>query len=353
MILLENYGWNIFHQQNYNTHKIEGQSVGRVISVKGFKYDLITANGELETELSGKLLFGADSENLPKIGDWVCYLDYGQTGYIITVLPRTNLLSRKNPGSKTEKQILGVNIDYALIVQGLDRDFNLMRLERYLTQITACGIKALVILNKADLVDNLDYYRQEILKLKRDCKVFFCSTLTGFGMQELKDAFEISKTYILAGSSGVGKSSLLNILMDAPIQRINSTSNWNNKGTHTTTRRDLFQLPNGSLLIDTPGMREFGLTSEEGENSGSLFPAIEEFAHSCRYTDCKHVNEVGCSVIDAVQTGTLDSIIYESYIKLIKEQKRFEIKIEDKKRLGKQFGKMTREAKNYRKKYKY
>ena len=141
--------------------------------------------------------------------------------------------------------------------------------------------------------------------------------------------------------------------MDAPIQQINSTSNSNNKGTHTTTTRDLFQLPNGSLLIDTPGMREFGLTSEEGENSGSLFPAIEEFAHHCRYKDCKHVNESGCSVIDAVQNGTLDLAIYESYIKLIKEQKRFEIKIEDKKRLGKQFGKMTREAKNYRKQYKY
>ncbi len=352
MIFLENYGWNIFHQQNYITHKIEGQSVGRVVSIKGFKYDLITANGELETELSGKLLFGAESEDLPKIGDWVCYLDYGQTGYIITVLPRINLLSRKNPGSKTEKQILGVNIDYALIVQGLDRDFNPMRLERYLTQITACGIKALVILNKADLVNDLDPYREEVLKLKRDCQVFFCSTLTGFGIQELKSAFEVSKTYILVGSSGVGKSSLLNIFMDVPVQRTSATSNANNKGTHTTTTRDLFQLSNGSLLIDTPGMREFGLTSE-GEHSDSLFPAIEKFAHGCRYTDCKHLNEAGCSVIDAVQSGTLDSTIYESYMKLIKEQRRFEIKIEDKKRLGKQFGKMTREAKNYRKRYKY
>jgi ribosome biogenesis GTPase len=353
MLFLENYGWNNFHQQNFDIHKIEGQSVGRLISVKGFKYCLITENGELETELSGKLLFGSDPENLPKIGDWVCYLDYGQTGFIITVLPRINLLSRKNPGNRTEKQFLGVNIDYALIVQGLDRDFNLMRLERYLTQVTACEIKALVILNKADLVNNLDAYREEVLRLKRDCEIFFCSTLTGFGIQELKDAFERSKTYILLGSSGVGKSSLLNIFMDVSVQRISPTSISNNKGTHTTTTRDLFQLPSGSLLIDTPGMREFGLTSEDGENSGSLFPAIEEFAHRCRYKDCKHLGEAGCSVIDALQNGTLDAAIYESYIKLIKEQKRFEIKIEDKKRLGKQFGKLTREAKNYRKRYKY
>ena len=154
MIKLEEYGWNIFHQQNYSSHKDEEQSKGRVISIKGFKYWLITENGELETELSGKLLYGSDSEDLPKVGDWVSYLDYGEIGYILYVCPRMNSLSRRNPGNKTEKQILGTNIDYALIVQGLDRDFNLMRLERYLTQVTSCGVTPLVILNKADLVQN-------------------------------------------------------------------------------------------------------------------------------------------------------------------------------------------------------
>lgn len=353
MIFLTHYGWNSFHQQHYTAYQNQDQSVGRVISVKGFKYILITENGELETELSGKLLFGSDPENLPKVGDWVCYLDYGQIGYIISVLPRMNLLSRKTPGNKTEKQILGTNIDYALIVQGLDRDFNIMRLERYIVQITACGITPIVILNKADLVEHLNFYREEVLKLKRDCKIFFCSTLTGSGIQELKNALEKGKTYMLIGSSGVGKSSLLNTFMDVDVQRTASISDVHNKGTHTTTTRDLFQLSNGSLLIDTPGMREFGLTNEDRENSDALFPAIEKFAHLCRYSDCKHLTEVGCAVIDALQTGALDSQVYESYIKLMKEQKRFEIKIEDKKRLGKQFGKMTREAKNYRKKYKY
>ena len=264
-----------------------------------------------------------------------------------------NQLSRKTPGAKTEKQILGANIDFALIVQGLDRDFNPRRLDRYLAQVAECGIKALVILNKADLAQDPESYRAEVLKLRRDCEVFFCSTLTGFGIQELKSAFETSATYILIGSSGVGKSSLLNIFMNASVQQISPTSNFNNKGKHTTKTRDLFQLANGSLMIDTPGMREFGLTSEEGESSFSLFPAIAEFAHLCRYSDCKHFNEAGCSVLDAVQRGVLDATVYDSYIKLMKEQKRFEIKMEDKKRLGKQFGKLTREANNYRKKYKY
>jgi ribosome biogenesis GTPase len=292
-------------------------------------------------------------KDLPKVGDWVSYLDYGEIGYILSVLPRMNSLSRRNPGNKTEKQILGTNIDYALIVQGLDRDFNLMRLERYLTQVTACGVTPLVILNKADLVKNPVEYREEVSRLKRDCKVFFCSTLTGFGIQELKDAFEKGKTYILIGSSGVGKSSLLNIFMNVDLQRTQSISTINNKGTHTTTSRDLFQLPNGSLLIDTPGMREFGVTSEDGENSDSQFPAIEEIARQCRYADCKHLHEEGCAVLEALESGNLDRAIYDSYVKLMKEQRRFEIKIEDQKRLNKQFGKMTKEAKNHRKKFKY
>src|SRR5687768_3851875 len=353
MTRLENYGWNSFHQQSYIVNKKPGHTIGRVISIKGFKYFLITDNGELETELSGKLLFGSDSENLPKVGDWVSYLDYGEIGYIVDVLPRTNFLSRRNPGNKTERQILGTNIDFALIVQGLDRDFNLMRLERYLTQVTSCGIVPIVILNKADLVTDLAKCQQEVLKLKRDCKVFFCSTLTGFGIQEFKNAFEKGMTYILIGSSGVGKSSLLNLFMNDDLQKTQAVSTFNSKGTHTTTSRDLFQLNNGSLLIDTPGMREFGITNEDGENSDPLFPLIEEFARNCRYSDCKHVHEESCAVLGALQSGMLDRMIYESYVKLMKEQKRFEINIEDKKRLNKQFGKLTKEAKNYRKKYKF
>jgi ribosome biogenesis GTPase / thiamine phosphate phosphatase len=353
MTRLENYGWNSFHQQSYIVNKKPGHTIGRVISIKGFKYFLITDNGELETELSGKLLFGSDSENLPKVGDWVSYLDYGEIGYIGDVLPRTNFLSRRNPGNKTERQILGTNIDFALIVQGLDRDFNLMRLERYLTQVTSCGIVPIVILNKADLVTDLAKYQQEVLKLKRDCKLFFCSTLTGFGIQEFKNAFEKGMTYILIGSSGVGKSSLLNLFMNDDLQKTQAVSTFNSKGTHTTTSRDLFQLNNGSLLIDTPGMREFGVTNEDGENSDPLFPVIEELARNCRYSDCKHLHEESCAVLGALQSGMIDRLIYESYVKLMKEQKRFEVNIEDKKRLNKQFGKLTKEAKNYRKKHKY
>jgi ribosome biogenesis GTPase len=351
MISLDQYGWDTFFQpQEINNDLI----IGRITSIQGFKHYVITTNGEMEAELSGRLLHGALTEELPKLGDWITLKSYDTLGYIIDVLPRRNELARKNPGVKMERQILAANIDTALIVQGLDRDFSIMRLERYLVQLASCNIKPIVVLNKVDLVDNWAPYSSEIAKLQRDCELYFCSTYTGIGLDEIRThVLEKHKTYILIGSSGVGKSSLLNALMNANAQEVNTTSAFNSKGKHTTTSRDLFQLPNGSLLIDTPGMREFGLTHEEGHNNNDLFPAIQKLATGCRFSDCRHLHEAGCAVIDAVHAGALEESVYESYLKLIREQRRFEINADDKKRMNKQFGKMTREANNYRRKNKY
>jgi ribosome biogenesis GTPase len=352
MTLLQEFGWNEFHQNNYSQAAAPDQLPGRVTSVKGFKYILITEKGELETELAGKLLYAADAEELPRVGDWVCYLDYSDTGLIVSVLPRVNALSRKNPGKRMERQIMSVNVDFALVVQGLDRDFNLMRLERYIAQVTACGIEPIIVLNKSDLATDQNAIRNEVLALKRDCQIFFCSTVTGNGIDQLKDSLKQAKTYILVGSSGVGKSSLLNMLTGTAAQDIKSLSDFNNKGRHTTTSRELFKLPNGSLVIDSPGMREFGFTSEDGQDAESLFPVIEELAAGCHYADCLHINEPGCAVLAALEKEELNPTTYESYIKMLKEQQRFEIKIEDRKRLGKLAGRMAREANNYRKKHK-
>ncbi|HEY5824073.1 MAG TPA: ribosome small subunit-dependent GTPase A [Cyclobacteriaceae bacterium] len=354
MTLLTEYGWNDFHQNNYiNINSDKELAVGRVLSIKGFKYFIVTEAGEMEAELSGKLMYGTANEELPKVGDWTLYKAYDSLAYLIDVLPRVNELSRKTPGKQNNKQVLATNVDYALIVQGLDENFNLMRLERYLVQLANCNINPLVVLNKADLVTNPEEFINEVKRLKHDCPVYLCSTLNGLGLDELRnDVLEKSKTYILIGSSGVGKSSLLNALLNTAMQQTQATSDSNSKGKHTTTTRDLFVLPNGSLLIDTPGMREFGLTADEGQSSDTLFPALQEFASRCRFGDCKHLSETGCGVLEALQTGELDADVYASYIKLMKEQRRFEIKAEDKKRLGKQFGKMTKEAKDHRKKYK-
>lgn len=351
MTSLHHYGRSNFFQPE----QIQSDLLtGRITSIQGFKHYVITVRGELEAELSGKLLHATSVEELPKLGDWVTLKDYDTIGYIIDVLPRRNELSRKTPGAKMERQILATNVDYALIVQGLDRDFNIMRLERYLVQLAACNIKPIVVLNKVDLVNDWMPYAHDVARLQRDCPVYFCSTYTGMGLDEIRNnGLEEYKTYILIGSSGVGKSSLLNAFMKTTVQAVNITSEFNNKGKHTTTSRDLFQLPNGSLLIDTPGMREFGLTFEEGSSNDVLFPAIEKFAVHCRFSDCRHVHEIGCAVIEAAHSGALENLVYESYCKLIKEQRRFEINAEDKKRLNKQSGRMSREAQRNRNKYKY
>ena len=354
MISLEYFGWTNYFQPDKTTNTKKDLVMGRVISIQGFKYYVITTSGERETELAGRLLYGSAVEELPKLGDWVLMMEYDHLGYIVEVLPRINELSRKDPGTKTQKQVLAANVDYALIVQGLDRDFNPMRLERYLVQLASCHIRPVILLNKVDLIDDVTPYQSEIAKLQRDCPVHFCSTYTGVGLDELRNTIlEPYKTYVLMGSSGAGKSSLLNTLMNALVQKINTTSDFNNKGKHTTTTRDLFQLPNGSLVIDTPGMREFGLTSAEEQNADDLFPAIREYAAHCRFSDCKHIQEAGCGVLEAVNSGHLDREVYESYLKLIKEQRRFEINAEDKKRFNKQSGKLSREAKNHRSKYKF
>lgn len=352
MTLLNQYGW-AHYQSNISIQLNSEFSLGRVVSITGFKYHLVTEKGELETELSGKLMYGHTEEELPKVGDWVYFLDYESSGYIMETLPRVNDLSRKRPGNKIEKQVLAANVDYALIVQGLDQNFNIMRLERYIVQMTACKIKPVVVLNKADLISDEAEVKAEVQRLNRDCPVFFCSTYSGTGIGAIRETIlQRENTYIMIGSSGVGKSSLLNALSDTASQPTGGVSDSNSKGRHTTTTRDLFLLPGGSLMIDTPGMREFGVTGND-ENSDNLFPAIQEFAANCRFNDCLHLNEEGCAVIDAVENGDLDPKVYESYLKLKKEMRRFEVNIEDKKRMNRQFGKLTKEAKNHRKKYKF
>jgi ribosome biogenesis GTPase / thiamine phosphate phosphatase len=353
MTLLQQYGWTSVHQQFFDLHPQKQLIPGRIISIQGFKYEVISERGPIEAELSGRLLYASDQSELPKVGDWVMLMDYTSIGYIIDMFPRTNILTRKSAGQKVEIQVLATNIDGAMVVQGLDQNFNINRMERYLVQIAACGITPIVILNKADLVEDPMRFKNEVTALGRNCIVHLCSTYTGLGMDELlTNLMQPARTYVLIGSSGVGKSSIVNTVANSDAQRISSTSVSNAKGRHTTTTRNLFLLPNGSLLIDTPGMREFGVTGVVDETA-DLFPMIDKFASLCKFSDCKHIQENGCAVLEALSTGSLEHSIYENYLKLMKEQRRFDIKVEDKKRLGKQAGKMGREANAHRKKYKF
>ncbi len=354
METLNLYGWSDFTRNRSLNPSQPDLKLGRVISLTGLTYHLVTETNVIPAELSGKLLYGTEPELIPQTGDWVYYMDYGENGYIIELIERRNALWRRQPGNVTGRQVMAANVDYGLIVQGLDMDFNVMRLDRYIVQLTDCGIQPIIVLNKVDLIENREQYISELSRHGIRCSVYFCSTIVKTGMDELfNNALIPGKTHILIGSSGVGKSSLLNALTGDGGLRTDTVSKSTGKGKHTTTARHLFVLSNGSLVIDTPGMREFGIALEGDVTSKGLFPTIDELAVNCRFADCTHLTEAGCAVLQALQNGNLDAKVYASYEKLIKEQRRFEISKEDQKRLGKQFGKMIREARDYRSKYKY
>lgn len=351
--MIQDYGWDEYIHKHDRTHLSTNQ-IGRVISVRGTNYLLMSDSGELNAELTGKLLFCLSREEQPKVGDWVKFITYESLGFITEILPRTNELFRKTPGKETARQVIAANIDAALIIQGLDHDFNPMRLERYIAQCIACNIKPIIILNKSDLMTNQQEVEHEVNKLQRNLPVYFCSTLTGAGIPVLtNNIFQPKKTYLFIGSSGVGKSSLINILHGNKRQKVNEISSSTGKGKHTTTTRELFRLPNGSLLIDTPGMREFGIGFSDDYNTNETFPVISKLAEDCKFRDCKHLNEEGCAIIEALQKNQIDPVVYESYLKLMREHLHFEKSIHDKKKEGKRFGRMVREVKDFRKKNKY
>lgn len=354
MSILNQYGWNAWFRGHNSIYKEQNLLPGRIISVHGHQYALICENGEWVAELSGSMINSKASWELPKVGDWVVFMPYDELGYIIEVLPRQNELSRKMPGTGTEKQVIATNIDFAIIIQGLDRDFNPMRLQRYLHQVIKSNIKPIVVLNKRDLVKDPATYEKQVLEMGHSCPVILTSSLSNEGMEALKEKhINSGKTYVLLGSSGVGKSTLINALFGSQLQATGGISDVNKKGKHTTTSRNLFIMPDGSLIIDTPGMREFGITEDTEDAAVSYHPQIDELAFHCKFPDCTHQHEPGCAVVQALKEGSLLGIVYKSYVKLLKEEHRNQVSAEEKKRAAKKFGRMGKEAKVFRKKRKF
>ncbi len=349
--LLHTYGWPYYSQLTQSTSDLN--ELGRIRTVNKTSYEVITREALLKGEVTGKLLYTAEPSEMPQTGDWVKIMPFDSQCIITEVMPRYTTLARKEAGRKYNKQIIGVNIDEAFIVQGLDRDFNARRLERMVTVLQDAGITPNILLNKVDLVTDIDEKMAEIKGNIPNVSIQSISALNRNGVAEVMDLLQPQRTYILIGSSGAGKSTLINGLMGDDVQPTKQTSQAVGKGVHTTTRRELFALPNGSLMIDTAGVREFGLALDSNESIAETFTDISSLAKECYYTDCTHVNEPDCAVLKAIEEGRLAPDLYDSYIKLKNESEHYSASVQDKKRKGKDLARLVKNMKRYNIKKRY
>ncbi|QFG01266.1 ribosome small subunit-dependent GTPase A [Psychrobacillus glaciei] len=294
--------------------------VGRVLLEHKHLYRVITNEGEWLCSLSGKFKFDHDREAFPAVGDWVVMeqMPGEEKGIIQEVLPRSSQFSRKVAGQTTDIQLIAVNVDYVFLVMSLNDDFNVRRLERYLLAAWDSGAAPVVVLTKKDACDDLAYYMNEVESVAFGVDVFAVSSVTSEGIDHLATLLSAGKTGALLGSSGVGKSSLINALSGEEVMVVSDIREDDSKGRHTTTHRELSLLPGGGLLIDTPGMREFQLW-DSAEGVSASFKDIEELAEGCRFRDCQHKKEPGCAIQEAISNGTLKEERYRSYIKLLRE----------------------------------
>jgi ribosome biogenesis GTPase len=319
---LEDYGWSDFFAAGFAPFADEGFEAGRVFLQHNRIYALYTASGETEAETTGRLRYNArGAEDLPAVGDWVVIrrTEEGKAK-IHEVLPRRSKFSRKSAGRETEEQIVAANVDTVFLVSGLDNDYNPRRVERYLIMAWESNAEPVVVLNKADLIEDAESKREEIERVAPGVPVLLLSAKRGEGVEQLLPYIGRGRTVALMGSSGVGKSTIVNRLLGSEVQRTQDVRLSDARGRHTTTHRELFLLASGGLVLDTPGMRELQLlVSEKGLRE--TFEEIEEAAAQCRFSDCRHEGEPGCAVREALETGALDPSRYQNYRKMHAEMR--------------------------------
>lgn len=346
---LADFGYNETLEKFRMENNLLSFEVGRVITEHKERYMVWTEKGELEAEITGNMRFSAKSrEDFPAVGDWVSLIVYdGDLAIIHQVFPRYSVLKRQAIGQFGEVQIIATNIDFAFLVQAADSDFNINRLERYLTICNTSGVKPVIVLSKTDLIDEaqLTIIIESIKARISHVPVLAISNETRDGYEAVNALIENGKTYCMLGSSGVGKSSLVNNLSGKTLMRTDAISQSTHKGRHVTTNRELVVLENGGILIDNPGMREVGI-ADTGSGLEITFDLIFQLAKDCKFKDCTHTNEVGCVVLKAVENGAIDSASYENYQKMEREKAHFEASVAEKRQRDKEFGKMM---KNYKK----
>jgi ribosome biogenesis GTPase / thiamine phosphate phosphatase len=320
-VSLEDYGWGTFFEVSLEALRragVEGLQPGRVVLASGGSFRLASSSGELVARLSGR--FRHHSGSLPTVGDWVAFdadAD-ADAARIHALLERRTKLSRKAAGRKTEEQVVAANVDQVAAVMGLDSDFNPRRLERFLATIWESGALPLVLLTKLDLCPEPEARVREAEAIALGVRVHALSSLEGSGVEDTRALFRPRETVVLVGSSGVGKSTLINRLMNREIQRTRPVRAGDERGRHTTSHRELFVLPGGALLIDNPGVREIQLFGGEGSLERT-FADVADLAERCRFRDCTHRGEPDCAVLTAVESGALASDRLESFRSLEKE----------------------------------
>jgi ribosome biogenesis GTPase len=353
-------GWNDFFKAHFESLDLDGVIPARVAVQQKDRSIIVCEKGELWAEVSGKFRHKALSiSDYPTVGDWVAVAvkPDGDGAVIHSLLSRKAKFSRKavlagGPkygDGKTEEQVLSANIDTAFIVSGLDGEYKLRRLERYIAVAYDSGTSPVVLLNKSDLSDEVDMIKSEVETNVIGVPAHAVSAITEDGLEVLDEYLETGKTAAFLGSSGVGKSTIINSLLGYDRQRTGEVRESDRRGRHITTYRELIVLPDGGILIDTPGMREIEIWGEQ-DGLSKAFDDIENLASRCRFNDCSHATEPGCAVREALENGELDHDRYQNYLKLQKELKRLAIRKSGKeayyKRIqGKKFSSMVKEAK--------
>lgn len=352
----EDLGYTATLEEYRQTQSLTAFEVGRVIAEHRERYTVKTPDQEYDSELVGRLRFTAEGRHdFPAVGDWVAFSEYDQGKALIhDIFPRHSLIERKAVGKSTQVQIIATNIDVGLIVQAVNRDFNLNRLERYLTICNASKVTPVIVLSKIDLIEEstLQDFIAQINKRLSDVNIVSVSNQQTDGYAAVQALIEKGKTYCLLGSSGVGKSTLLNHLSGEEKMKTSAISDSVNKGRHTTSHRELIVLEGGGILIDNPGMREVGIT-DASAGLEATFDTLLGYAANCQFKDCTHMHEKGCAIIAAVESGEIEEDAYYNFQKMEREREHFESSLQERRKKDRAQGKLYKSIQQQKRKMKY